>query len=92
MMDDARGPYTICIKRSAVKDLADLHPRVRKSVDRRILRLAEDPTPQGSLPLTGEWKGFWRIRVGEHRVIYFIDEETHTITISHVRSRQRAYG
>lgn len=89
-MDDAREPYAIGIKRSAMKDLADLHPRVRKSVDRRILDLAEDPRPHGALPLTGQWHGFWRLRVGEHRVLDFIDE-THTVTIAHVRSRPRAY-
>jgi mRNA interferase RelE/StbE len=83
--------YTLAIKRSAQKDLASLHPQVRVAVDRRILALADDPRPPGALALAGQWRGFWRVRAGDHRVIYVIDDQARTVTVAAVGPRESVY-
>ena len=83
--------YTLLIKRSAQRDLAALHPRVRVAVDRTILALADNPRPPGALPLKGEWKGFWRVRVGEHRIIYALDDKARVVTVAVIGAREGIY-
>ena len=39
----------------------------------------------------GEWEGYWRLRVGEYRVIYEIDDRAHRVIIIRVRHRSEAY-
>ena len=39
----------------------------------------------------GEWEGDWRLRVGEYRVLYEIDERAHRVIIIRVRHRSEAY-
>lgn len=83
--------YTLTIKRSAQKDLASLHPQVRAAVDTRILALADDPRPPGALALKGQWRGLWRVRIGEHRVIYVIDDTARVVTVAAVGPRESVY-
>jgi len=56
----------------------------------RIEGLASNPRPQGCVKLLGA-DNLWRIRVGEYRVIYSIDEHTRIVDISAVRHRSDAY-
>ena len=41
--------------------------------------------------LWGEWEGYWRLRVGEYRVIYEIDDRAHRVIIIRARHRSEAY-
>jgi mRNA interferase RelE/StbE len=45
-------------------------------IDRKILALADNPRPAGCKKLKG-YKDQWRIRVGDWRVLYMIDEARH---------------
>jgi mRNA interferase RelE/StbE len=83
--------YTLNIKRSAQKDMLTLHPRVRADADRYLLALADDPRPSGAIPLKGQWRGLWRLRVGEYRVIYDIDDRQGTVTIAAIGPRESVY-
>ena len=51
--------------------------------------LVRNPGPAGRLALTG--RAGWRIRVGNYRVIYEIDDVQHTVTILHVGHRRDVY-
>ena len=84
--------YSISIKRTAQKDIASLHPSVRQAVDQCILSLADEPRPVGATPLKGEWRGYWRVRVGECRVIYTVDRKAQVVVIAAVGPRERIYG
>lgn len=44
-----------------------------------------------SKPLTGKWKGFYRYRYGNYRIIYEIDSSNNTIIISRVGHRSEIY-
>jgi mRNA interferase RelE/StbE len=45
----------------------------------------------GVKPMAGEWKGFFRLRHGDLRVIYFLDRANDTIVIAHVGPRGDVY-
>ena len=47
--------------------------------------------PKVIKPLKGEYKGLWRYRVGNVRIIYSIDEEKRTIHIVAIDSRGNVY-
>ena len=65
----ASDPYAVQYDRQVLKELK----KIDKAVARRILgavdALGVDPRPAGSRPLVGH-PDLWRIRVGDHRVIY----------------------
>ena len=52
--------------------------------------LPEDPRPRGTKSLKGH-PGLYRIRVGEYRVVYEIDDAARVVTVTRVRLRAQAY-
>ncbi|MBW4640241.1 MAG: type II toxin-antitoxin system RelE/ParE family toxin [Gloeocapsa sp. UFS-A4-WI-NPMV-4B04] len=81
--------YDIAILRRAQKELAELptgvYERVRDSID----ALAQEPRPPGCVKLTN--RQGWRIRVGDYRVIYEIDDQHKTVTILNIGHRRDIY-
>jgi len=82
--------YTLEIKQSAQKELNALDYVVFARIDRKILALADNPRPSGCRKLRG-YKDQWRIRVGDWRVVYFIDDGAKLVTISRVAHRREVY-
>ena len=56
----------------------------------QIRTLAENPRPSGCRKLTG-LKNDWRIRIGDYRVLYEIDEKAKVVKIMRVRHRREVY-
>ena len=83
--------YSLEIKPSAQKDLDALDDPVFARVDRKILALAPDPRPAGSKKLKG-YKDHWRIRIGDYRVIYIIDDDSKTVTVTRIAHRRDVYS
>lgn len=81
--------YTVQILRRAQKELAALPPIVYPRVRDAIRELANTPRPSGCKKLSG--RSGWRIRVGNYRVIYEIDDTAQVITIMHVGHRRDVY-
>ena len=79
--------YEIIIARSAQKDMADLHPDARAEVDEYIQALGEIPRPPGVVFLKGRHRGYLRVRAGDYRVIYAVDDRTRTVAIVAVGPR-----
>jgi mRNA interferase RelE/StbE len=67
------------IREDAQKQLDRLTETVRKRVVRAIIKLQEEPRPQGVRKIVDSV--FWRIRVGRFRVIYTIDDERQIIIV-----------
>jgi mRNA interferase RelE/StbE len=82
--------YEISFRRSAEKDLRKLDIKVQKSVLLAIDSLANTPRPNGCRKLQGSSDAF-RIRVGDFRVIYSVDDEIFIVAIERVRHRRDAY-
>lgn len=65
--------HHIYIKRSAQKALARIEKSQRDRIIEKIRKLGEDPRPARSKKLKG--REAWRIRVGNYRVIYEIEDD-----------------
>ena len=76
-------------ERRAVKELRKLSPEVRRRVMASVGRLRDRPLT--GEPLSGEWKGFRRLRVGTHRVIYGYDGDRLLILVVRVGNRGSVY-
>ena len=82
--------YALLIKRSAERDLRQLPRATFERVNAKILSLRDDPHPRGARKLVGALEG-WRIRVGDYRVLYQIDDEGQTVTVVRVKHRREVY-
>ena len=82
--------YSLLILRPAQKQLAGLHPELYERVKEGIRRLAGEPRPAGCKKLTG--RPGWRIRVGNQRVIYEIDDERRVVTVLDIGHRRDVYA
>jgi len=72
--------YSVVYGRSSRKELDLLHRPMIGRVHAAITRLAENPRPHGCKMLVGE-DNLWRIRIGDYRVIYTIDDQSRVVTI-----------
>ena len=82
--------YEVYLERSAADDLRRLPRRLFDRIIARIGRLADDPRPAGCRKIEGS-KSDWRIRIGEYRVIYEIDDDLDRVNVMRVRHRREAY-
>ena len=82
--------YEVTFARSARKELERLSPPLRIRVFRRIELLGSNPRPAGCRKLEGA-DDLWRIRIGEYRVIYSVDDSHRVVDVSGVRHRSDAY-
>ena len=78
------------ILRRAQKELAQLPLTEYERVKAAIYRLGTDARPRGCRKLSG--REGWRIRVGNYRVVYEIDDERQIVTVLHVWHRRDVYG
>jgi mRNA interferase RelE/StbE len=60
----------VVIAPEALDDVAALPPTMKARLDKVIDRLEQWPRVSGAKPLTGQWKGHQRIRMGDWRVIF----------------------
>ena len=81
--------YRLVIKPSAGKELERLDDQVPRRVDAAILKLKENPQPQGSKKLTGV--PLYRMRVGTYRVVYEIDDVRKQVTVVTIGHRREVY-
>lgn len=82
--------YEIVFARSARKELQALSPDVAGRILEKVELLVSNPRPSGCKKLRGHSR-LWRIRVGEYRIIYSIDDIKLVVDISVVRHRSEAY-
>jgi mRNA interferase RelE/StbE len=82
--------YTIDVRPRARRSLRQLDPSVRKAVAQVIDSLATDPRPPGFLPLTGH-RPYLRVRSGDYRAIYAVDDSAHVVTVAAVGHRREIY-
>jgi mRNA interferase RelE/StbE len=81
--------YSVVIRRSAEKEIARLPTAIRRLIVRRILALGDEPRPRGSQRLSG--RDGYRVRQGDYRVVYTIDDPGRVVTIVRVAHRSDVY-
>ena len=81
--------YEVLILRRAQKELANLPKADYERVRDAMAALAANPRPVGCKKLVG--REGWRIRSGDYRAIYEIDDAQQTVTVLHIGHRRDIY-
>ncbi len=81
--------YSVLIKPSAAKELEKVPVEQRRRIATRILSLAENPRPYGCEKLTGD--DLYRIRQGDYRVVYSIEDDVLIVLVVRVGHRRDVY-
>ena len=81
--------YTVFFSRRAQKELGNLPNPEYLQVRDAIAHLANDPQPPGCKKLSG--RDGWRIRIGNYRVIYDINDRELLVTVVRVGNRRDIY-
>ncbi len=82
--------YEVFLEHAAERDLRKLPAESFYRIVPHIKNLAENPRPSGCRKIAGSKKD-WRIRVGDYRIIYEIDEKAKVVRVMRVRYRREAY-
>ena len=87
---DTSKKYTVSFKKSAVKELKALSKKDLHRIIKRIQFLENDPRSAQSNKLNGEEK--YRIRQGDYRIVYGIDDKEHAVHIVKIGHRKDVYA
>jgi mRNA interferase RelE/StbE len=91
MADNAgEAKYSILFARSARKELEALPPPIAVRVLQRIENLEREPRARGSKKLEGS-VDLWRVRVGDYRIVYSVNDSKQIVDVIAVRHRRDAY-
>ena len=81
--------YKLLIKPSAARELEALPARNRSRIVAKIQGLSTNPRPPGSEKLSGEEK--YRLRQGDYRILYSIEDASAMVTIVKIGHRREVY-
>lgn len=81
--------YKVLISPRAKRQLTNLSEKSFRKVDAAILALAGQSRPQGCKKLQDSQ--LWRIRVGDYRVVYEIEDQTKTVLVLAIGHRKEIY-
>jgi mRNA interferase RelE/StbE len=83
--------YSIDIRPRARRSLSQLDPAIRKAVAQTINALSVSPRPAGAAALKGH-RPYLRVRSGDYRVIYAVDDQARVVTVAVVGHRREIYS
>lgn len=83
--------YQIIILPKALQDLSKIDKTISKRIIDKLTWLSENIETITSLPLGGGLSGFYKLRIGDWRVIYDIDHDARVITVHKVGHRREIY-
>jgi mRNA interferase RelE/StbE len=82
--------YEIFIEKKAEKDLRRLPKNYQNKIIQKILNLKDNPKPIEARKITS-LENYYRIKVGDYRIIYEINYKEKRVNIFRVRHRKEAY-
>jgi len=82
--------YRVFLERAAEKQLKLLSAKLHDRVIEAVQALVKDPRPTGCRKLTGTDHD-WRIRVGDYRIVYEIDDASREVRVNRIRHRREVY-
>lgn len=83
--------YKVLVKTSAGKEIAAVDSKQdRQRVVAKIQGLATNPRPRGSEKLAG-YSDRYRVRQGNYRIVYLVDDDSSVVTIFKVGNRKDVY-
>jgi mRNA interferase RelE/StbE len=81
--------YKMFIKKSAANELENIPKKDLKKIVKSIQSLAENPRPRGSKKISAQER--YRIRQGNYRIVYSIQDEELAVQIFKIGHRQEIY-
>ena len=81
--------YTVRLKPRAERDLDRLPIAIARRIWQRLLALEDEPRPPGISKLEGS--DAYRIRLGDYRVVFLIDDRLRVVEIVRVAHRREVY-
>ena len=82
--------YEVYLERAAERNLRRLSAQDFHRILPHIKALAGNPRPPGCRKITGSTSD-WRIRIGDYRVLYEIDDDAKAVRVMRIRHRREAY-
>jgi mRNA interferase RelE/StbE len=83
--------HAVLFRPTAEKALGKLDKEVRARVLDAVRALAGESRPDGCKKLKGKLRGAYRIRVGDWRVLYVVDDKAKTVLIEDIDKRGDIY-
>jgi mRNA interferase RelE/StbE len=82
--------HAVQLKPSVDRQLQKLPTNVQRRIVGEMAALAFDPRPAGVVKLAGE-ENLWRVRVGDYRIVYEVDDKHAVVTVLRVAHRKDVY-
>jgi mRNA interferase RelE/StbE len=83
--------YEIVLEQQAEKELRNLPVLVLNRIDKRLLAISEDPRSRQALKLKGKEGDGWRVKVGDYRILYVIDDARKQVIVYRIKHRREVY-
>jgi mRNA interferase RelE/StbE len=83
--------YAVEISKAAKRQLRKLDQQAQRRVADRIDSLAENPRPSGVVKLTGVTPPVHRVREGQYRILYTIEDDQLIVLVVRIAHRSEAY-
>ena len=83
--------FKIVYSKSALKEIKSLPAIYAKKIIEKSEQLSENPRPSGCKKLVGSKEELWRIRVGDYRILYTIEDQIKIVDIRSVGNRKDVY-
>jgi mRNA interferase RelE/StbE len=88
---EARPGYAVEIEPAAWQSIMALPQRTQERIFNAIEALEDNPRPGGMKALKGSWRGFYRVRVGDYRVVYTVEDDRLVVVVVKVADRKDVY-
>jgi mRNA interferase RelE/StbE len=82
-------PYRIELRPAAILALKKIHPEDKERVQGAIALLGQDPRPPKAIALSG--RPGYRVRVGDYRIIYTIQDDVLLVVVVNLGHRRDIY-
>ncbi|MFN3420533.1 MAG: type II toxin-antitoxin system RelE family toxin [Armatimonadota bacterium] len=81
--------YSVFLASRAIRDYRKLPKEVQERISQALEKLRENPRPHGCEKVIGS--DSWRIRIGDYRIIFKVDDENKTVTVTRIGHRKDVY-
>ena len=83
--------YSVVYSKTALKEIKSLPQPYARRIYEKTAMLAENPRPAGCKKLVGNKEEMWRIRAGDYRILYTIEDHVKIVDIRKVGHRKDIY-
>ena len=83
--------FRVVVHKRAASYIKRLPREQRERLKKILKELSYDPFRAGAKAMAGEWRGYYRLRIGNLRAIFWIDQETRTIYVDYIGPRGDVY-